>query len=100
MIDKPELAWNLQDYLDRSEEPPRRIEASPESCEGLLMSDAELEEYILDAIKTLRILADSASSSYEPVFRAFNADMKFLVLIGRLSDGDYNEITSEDNLRL
>lgn len=95
--DKPELAWTLQDYLDRKQEPPLRLESSPESCEGLLMSDDEVLEYVSDGIRTLSILKDQGSQRFEPVRAAFFADLEFLVLIDRLDVDDYNDIIKPEN---
>jgi hypothetical protein len=98
--DKAELAWNLQDYLDRGQEPPARIEYSPMSCEGEMMSDEEIAAYISDATRTLQVLYDRGWERVQKIQAAFFADLEFLVEIGRLSQDEYNELIDLRNYRL
>lgn len=95
--DKAELAWNLQDYIDRGQEPPARIEYAPTSCEGEMMSDEEIGQYIADAIRTLQVLADRRSERLEKVQTAFFADLEFLLEIGRLDQDEYNDLIDPHN---
>jgi hypothetical protein len=94
-----ELSWKLADYRAAGEEPPARIVSNPESTEGEMMSDDELEEYIKDSIATCRILLDKRSPRFEDLVGNYVADLTYLLSIGRIAEDDYNELTDPDNLR-
>jgi len=94
-----ELAWQLADYRAHQVEAPARCVSHPDSSEGELMSDDEIDELIKDSIATLRILADHRSERFESVLAAFKADLAYLATLGRISDDDYNELTHPDNLQ-
>lgn len=98
-MDKSELAWILADYIAAGQEPPARIISNPDSTEGEMMLEEEVEEYIKDSIATLRILSDKQSPRYADIRAAFVTDLAYLVSLGRISDDDYNELTHPDNLR-
>lgn len=97
---KSELAWTLSDYRAAGVEPPHRIVMTPDATEGDLMSDDEVADLINDTARTLMILRDQESKSYELVYQSFMADMDFLLSIGRIDEDDYNELTNQDNLKL
>lgn len=94
-----ELSWTLADYQAAGEEPPARIVDHPESTEGEMMSDDEIEEYIKDSIATCRILLDKRSERYEQLVSNYVADLAYLLSLGRIGEDDYNELTEPDNLR-
>ena len=99
MNPKSELSWTLADYRKVGEEAPARIVSHPESTEGEMMSDDELEEYLKDSIATCRILLDKRSPRYDDIVAVFVADLQYLLSIGRIGEDDYNELTDPDNLR-
>jgi hypothetical protein len=99
-IPESELAWVLADYEAKQEEAPERVKAQPEACEGELMSEAEVEQFIYDGLMTLRLLQQKQSQAFEKVRASFEADMKFLVVIGRLDADDYNELIKPRNYQL
>lgn len=80
-------------------EPPARIVANPELCEGDLMSRDEVEEFIKDSIATLRILGDRKSPRYVEIREMYVADMAALVELGRLDEDEYEELVDERQLR-
>jgi len=92
-----ELSWKLQDYLDRKQEAPERLIANPERCEGELMSEDEIEEYINDAMRALMVMSEQGSERLEQVRSDFFADLEFLVSIDRLAADDYAEIIKPEN---
>ena len=94
-----ELAWRLANYQAAGAEPPARCVANPELTEGQMMTADEVEEFITDSIATLRILADKRSPRLDDVSTSYQADMAYLLEVGSLSEDDYNELTSPDNLR-
>jgi hypothetical protein len=96
MNDKAELSWQLEDYRRKDVEAPERLEGQPLSCEGELMTDEEVAQYIADAISTLKILNDRNSSRFEEVQEAFFADLMFLLSIDRLTVEEYTEITKQE----
>jgi hypothetical protein len=93
-----ELAWTLADYRAAGTEPPSRVVSNPDLTEGEMMTDDEIEEFIKDSIATMRILADRHSARYEAIVANYRADLAYLVVIGRLTDDDYNDLTHPDNL--
>ena len=93
-----ELAWRLADYRAAGVEPPARCVSNPELTEGEMMTAEEVEEFIKDSIATLRILADKRSPRLADVTRNYQADMAYLKDVGSLTEDDYNELTSPDNL--
>ena len=99
MTPHSELSWKLADYQKFDVEPPARIVDNPESTEGEMMSDDELEEYLKDSIATMRILLDKRSPRFEDLVGNYVADLTFLMSIGRLAEDDYNELTDPDTLR-
>ena|ERR1700735_3822746 len=95
---KSELAWCLADYLAQDVEPPARCIASPELTEGEMMSEEEVEQYIIDSIATLRILQDHSSPKLQEVLDTYKEDLAYLASVGSLSEDDYNELVHPDNL--
>lgn len=91
-----ELSWTLADYRLHGVEPPSRIESDSTACEGWLMTDDEIEQYVFDGIRTLKILRDKKSDRFEPVRRAFWADLEFLVSIDRLGVDEYDDLTKPE----
>jgi hypothetical protein len=96
-MDQAELSWKLEDYERRELDPPDRLLLQPEACEGELMTDAEVEQYITDGMATIMILNDKGSPRLRAVKAAFFADLEFLVSIDRLAVDDYNDITKPEN---
>jgi hypothetical protein len=96
---KSELTWTLEDYQAAGIEAPEQIRANPGLCEGDLMSNDEVGEFIKDSIATLRILSDKDSPRYDEVEGIFLADMLSLVQLGRLGEDEYTELTDPSNLR-
>jgi hypothetical protein len=96
---KSELAWTLADYQAAGTEPPARISSNPSLTEGEMMTDEEIEELVKDSIATLRILSDRHSARYAELLSNYQADLAYLTELGRISEDDYNELTSPDNLR-
>lgn len=94
-----ELAWVLADYQSAKVDPPARIVSHPDQTEGQMMSDDEISEYIKDSIATLRILSDKQSPQFGKVAALFQADMHYLVTLGRMDEDDYNDLTKDTNLR-
>jgi hypothetical protein len=95
---KSELAWKLADYRAAKADPPGRIVSNPDSTEGEMMGDDEIEEFIKDSVATMRILSDHQSKRYQEVYDNYCADLAYLVSLGRLTDDDYNDLTHPDNL--
>jgi hypothetical protein len=93
-----ELAWKLTDYQTNHTDPPARIVSNPMSTEGEMMTDDEVEEFIKDSIATLRILSDRHSTRYAEILETYRTDLAYLTELGRISEDDYNELTSPDNL--
>jgi hypothetical protein len=93
------LSWKLADYQDNNEEAPDRILENPEMCEGDLMNDDELEEYLKDSLATIKILTDKGSKAAERLQNIYLADLEFLVKLGRLEVEDYNELSKLDNFK-
>lgn len=92
-----ELSWKLQDYLDRNQEPPERVIANPLQCEGEMMSDEEVEDYIAESLKALMVMNDHVSPRFKQVQSYFFADLKFLVSIDRVAAEDYTELIKPEN---
>lgn len=95
---KSELLWVLVDYQANGVEPPARVVSNPELCEGDLMTNEEVEEFIKDSIATLRILSDKASPRFTELVDFFRDDMAALLELGRIELDEYNELTHESNL--
>jgi hypothetical protein len=96
---KSELAWTLADYRAAQSDPPARIVSNPDRTEGEMMTDDEIEEFIKDSIATLRILSDKQSARYNEIYGIFCLDMAYLTQLGRMTEDDYNDLTSPDNAR-
>ena len=96
---KSELTWTLSDYQAADREAPESITSNPELCEGDLMNNEEVADFIKDSIATLRILSDKQSPRYNEVLAIFHADMLALVQLGRLEEDEYNELIAPSNLR-
>ena len=93
-----ELAWQLADYQAAGIDPPGRLVRDPELTEGQVMSDEEIQAFITDSIATLRILSDRGSKRYDAIYENYRSDLKYLTSLGRMSEEDYNELTSPGNL--
>lgn len=94
-----ELSWVLADYEAGGGEIPKRILEFPDMCEGELMTNDEVEEFIKDSIATLRILSDKRSPRFGTVVETFKADMTVLYKLGRIEEDEYNGLTDDINLR-
>jgi hypothetical protein len=93
-----ELLWKLADYRAARIEPPARLVSSPMLCEGDLMSQDEVDEFIKDSIATLRILYDKASPRWQPMVEIYRLDLAALLELGRIDEDEYNELIEEQNL--
>jgi hypothetical protein len=93
-----ELLWKLDDYKKADIEPPERLLSSSQLCEGDLMSQDEVDEFIKDSIATLRILSDKGSPRWEAVAATYRLDLEALLQLGRIDQDEYNELTDEQNL--
>ncbi len=96
---KSELAWALADFLEAGTEPSPRHISNPHATEGQMMTDDEIEEFIKDSVATLRILSDKKSPRYAELVANYQADLTYLQELGRITEDDYNDLTSPDNLR-
>lgn len=94
---RSELSWTAKDYLDAGRDVPGILLQNPLQCEGELMADWEVHDYITDSVATLSILADKHSDSFGRVFAHFVADLDFLLKIGRIKEDDYNELIDENS---
>lgn len=97
MTPKSELAWKLADYRRQGQEAPGRVVSNPQSTEGEMMGEEELEQYLADSVQTVMILRDRNSQRAEEVWLIFVADLDYLLSIGRIDDDQYNELTDEQN---
>ena len=93
-----ELSWRLSDFRDAGVEPPARCVSNPDLTEGEMMSADEVEQFVKDSVATLRILADKKSPRLADITASFHADLAYLLKVGSLSEDDYNDLTSPDNL--
>lgn len=100
MVPKSELAWNLSHYQKAGVEPPDRIMAHPNKCEGGLMTKGEVDQHISDCIGTLLVLLDKGSPRVDKVRAAFLADLDFLLKVSKITEGEYNEITSSEEMMI
>jgi hypothetical protein len=94
-----ELAWKLADFRAAGVDPPARCVANPELTEGQMMTADEVEQFIIDSIATIRILADKQSPRLGDVTASYYADLAYLFEVGSLGEDDYNDLIDESNLR-
>jgi len=94
-----ELLWNLEDYRRADVEAPGRVVSNPQLCEGDLMLQDEVDEFIKDSVATLRILSDKDSPRYDDVAATYFADLAALLKLGRIDEDEYNELIDAQNLR-
>jgi hypothetical protein len=94
-----ELSWKKRDYVRHGQEVPERLLHDEESCEGELMTEEEIEQYLADGVSTCKVLADKGSPRFAEVQAGFFGDLAYLVSIGRLEPELYHEIMKEDNYR-
>lgn len=97
MNQKSVLSWTLQEYQQNNEEAPDRVIENPAMCEGDLMTDEEIDEYLHDSVATIKVLTQSGSAKAEKLTEMYIADLEFLVLLGRLDASDYNEMSKPEN---
>ncbi len=64
-----------------------------------VMTEDEVECYIDDCVRVLMVLRDQTSPVFEKVKKAFIGDMDNLLELGRITPDEYNEVTSDDNLK-
>lgn len=96
MSAKSELAWKLDDYHKYEQEPPRRIIDKPDSCEGELMTQGEVDAYLKDCVGTLLIMLDHGSPKFQEVRDNIKADLDFLLQLGKIDTDEYNEIIESE----
>lgn len=95
-MEEAELSWTLKDYHRKGIDPPSRLEFDVTACEGRLMTDDEILEYISDGVRTIKVLKDHNSDRLEDVKLRFFADLEFLVSIDRLELDDYHELVAPE----
>jgi hypothetical protein len=91
-VPSSELLWKLEDYRKAKIEAPGRVVSNPELCEGDLMLQDEVDEFIKDSIATLRILAEKNSPRFEQVEQTYHDDLAALLKLGRIDEDEYNEL--------
>lgn len=96
--DKSELLWHLTDYEAAGIPAPEIVRSNPQLCEGDLMNQEEVDEFIKDSIATLRILADKASPRYLELVQTFRLDLAALLQLGRIGEDEYNGLIEDTNL--
>jgi len=101
-MDSPEseLAWKLADYQQANMEAPDRIIADPTATEGELMAPHEVAQHLADSVGVLLVLLDDGSPRFEAVRQSFTADLIYLLKLGKISTGEYNEITSSEEMNI
>lgn len=99
-LPESELAWKLADYRRANIEPPERILASPQATEGELMTSAEVADYLADSIGVLLVLLDDGSARFGAVRVAFEADLAYLLKVGKITPDEYNDITASEEMNL
>ncbi len=92
-----ELAWDLEDYRAHEVDPPESILSNPQACEGDLMTDEEVAQFVKDGIATIMLLRDKGSERTKTVHETFLLDCEFLLSLGRLEQDEYNELIDLEN---
>ena len=95
-----ELLWKLADFKKANIKPPKYLVENPRLCEGDLMSEDELSEFIKDSLATLHVLHEMKSKRFDSVQKTFVNDLKALLELGRIEADEYNELIDQQPQRL
>lgn len=100
MLDKqPKLSWKLKDYQKYGIEAPEELLENPDKTEGELMSNFEINNWVLDTIKTFRIIEEEDKTLFLKLYKVFVQDIKYLKKIKRLTAKQVENIIDINNFR-
>ncbi len=97
--EKSELEFQLADYERTGRDAPDRIIATPESCEGMLMTDDEIFDYCKDSLAVIRVMVERNPERAVQLRAEFLTDASFLLRIARIKPEEYEMLTVESGAR-
>ncbi len=90
------LAWNQADYIAKREEIPEKLLHDTLHTEGELMSQEEMEAWIIDTNKTFCIVREASEDRFNTLFQEFTEDLQYLVSLGKLTAEDAAALLNKD----
>jgi len=94
---KSNLAWKLDDYLFWGEEAPERLSKNPKATEGELMSQEEIESWIIDNFRSFYVIKEEKITLFEKLHKDFIQDIKYLISIGKVREEILDELDCSKN---
>lgn len=92
---KPSLAWNLADYLAHDEEPPQCVIEG--RTEGEILDREEAIDWIVETLRYLRVFLEDYPEKSDTEKQIFELDLAYLVSLGKITEDEYEELTTADN---
>lgn len=93
----PDLSWRLEDYIKNNKEVPDRIKKNPQKTEGEMMSEEEIEGWFLESIRTLKVLKEEDSKTFDEVYKNLFIDLEYLLSLDRIDEGVLDFINDLNN---
>jgi hypothetical protein len=94
---KNNLAWSIDDYNFWEEEPPEKLLANPESTEGELMNQEDIELWVLDNFRAFCVIKEEDPSLFNKLHKDFIQDIKYLISLGKVGEELLDELSSPES---
>lgn len=94
---RPRLSWKVADYKNNNIEVPEDIEKTPHKTEGELMSEADIEKWYIDIIRTCKVLREQDEDLFEELYIDFVADISYLRDIDKITPGQAEQLLDKNN---
>lgn len=91
------LSWRLKDYHNSKIEVPARIRENSQKTEGEMMSEEEIENWMIDSLKTLEILEEENADVFARIYKGFLADLEYLGELGKIEEDVLLYIKEKNN---
>ena len=93
------LAWTRADYENAKEEIPDFLLEDDLHTEGELMSHDEIADWIVDSMKTFRVLGEEDDATFDKLYKEFEIDIHYLLELGKIEPEEAATILKKDNFK-
>ena len=94
---KAPLSWELDDYQVWQIEPPKCLFEKPSITEGMCMTDDDIDVWLTDSIKTLKILKETEPKVFQRLHQELILDANYLISINKFENKHLDFIGDKNN---
>ena len=94
---KAPLSWGLDDYQVWQIEPPECLLKKPSTTEGIHMTDDDIDVWLTDSVKTLKILKEIEPKVFQRLYQELILDTNYLISINKLGNKYLDFIEDKNN---